>query len=729
MNTRRAIAGLLPALLASTAHAQVASAPTPAGAAPATTVEEVIVTAEKRETSLQRTPVSVQVYSGQQLAERGVATIEALAHIDTSLNIQVTSGQPAFAIRGVSSSDTSESGDPAVSIGRDGVFLNRSYGLFAAFYDLERIEVLRGPQGTLFGRNSTGGTINIITAKPKLGDFGGGGAVEVGNYDAVNASGYLNVPISDTLALRASFASRYHEGYRNLSDRDLHGDDEDSHSARLQLRYDPTSHLSLWVAGEYTKLGGVGPADENHPFVYPAGGGAEPVHQFPATLSTDGKTYDAHGVPFQDATIKDLKWSATYSDLLGDLTLSYLGGYNKIDYNRGFLLNFARNPGSSTIVLREQPDTLNQEVRLSSSNGGRFVWQIGAYYFREDNAAFTHLEFDYRSSAQTRGFLFDDPSVLAKSKAAFGQASFKITDTLKITGGARYTSDNKTREGSVTFFPSFTGAPFNISVPQTGSASSSKLTWLVGLDYQVTPANLLYAKISTGYKAGGYNTASSYGPEAVTSYELGSKNRFFDGRLQLNLAAFMMNYTNQQVKQFLPTDPAGGGVVNAGASRIYGIEANLVSVSDLGRFELSANYLHARFRRFVTVKGWDNSSNIDLSGNVLPLSPTFTAALSYEKEIPVAQAGYLTPRANLTYKSKQYFTAFNFVNMAQARYASVDLGLDFTSETRKWTVGLFARNLTDHRIFTQADELYSLGFYTYSYAPPRTYGARISVNF
>lgn len=695
-------------------------------------VGDIVVTAERRSTSLQKTPVSIQTYSGAELTKRGVTNITDLAATDSSVNIGFSTGMPIIAVRGISSSNATEAGDPAVSVATDGIFTNRPYGLFGGLYDIERVEILRGPQGTLFGRNSTGGTLNVITNHATDVDEAQI-AGEVGNYNLVAGEGYANFVVNDWLDARASFDFRSHSGYRNNDPARARGDDEDLKSGRFQIAFHPGTHLTGWLMAQYTQQGGLGQVSRQVPFTFVPGSTTEPVHSAPANLG-DGRDFPVYAPYVRDLKSTDIRGGLTYK-FDNDMSLSYLGGYNTIDYYRQQANNGGYYTGDPTTPLiyanTEKPRTINQEVRLASASNTPFSWQVGGYYFHEVSSVYASTELNPGSSIAQRGVVFDYPRLTSTSKAVFGQASYAFTDKLKFTAGGRYTWDRKTREGTFYLYP-LVGVPFIIPIDQSAEVKSQKFTWSAGLDYQITPRNLLYAKVSTGYKEGGFNTSvSNYGPETVTSYEIGSKNSFFDNHLQLNVSGFRLDYKDQQVAQFIAgAQTTGSLTVNAGRSRIYGIEANLVMQDEaLGRLDLSANYLHARYLEFVSSAGWDPTHNLDLSGNTLPLAPTISISVQYEYPIKLASGAAVTPRVIVKSESKKYFTPNNYDNSAQSGYALVNLGLDFTPASRKWILQAYIKNVTNKTILADAGENYVFNAYAYSYQPPRTIGARLIVNF
>ena len=703
------------------------------------TIGDIIVTAQRVESSAQRTPISIQVYSGETLAARGVSDLRQLANIDPSIGINSAGGQTTIAVRGIASSNVTETGEPAVSVSVDGAFNNRGYSLGATLYDIGRIEILRGPQGTLFGRNTTGGLLNIVTQRPAK-ELGGRVTVDLGNYDARFVDGFLNVPLTDRLAARGSFAVRRRDGIRGLTPRGERGGNERADAGRLQLLWQPADELEVWLLGSYTKEGGLGAVGETIPFRYPAGtplnavtgappAGTEPLHTLPPL--SNGFDYPIYTDSRLHVRTAEVKGGVKLD--LDTVTLSYFGSYSDIDYSATIPTIFRRVP--SVFTRRESPVTYNNEIRLSSNGDRRFTWQVGAFAFDERSRLFTDLVRNPDTAAITQLYLFDSPQVDASSRAIFGQGSFGLTEQLKFTAGLRYTDDTKLRRGGFFLRPAFTGAPVTIRNSQDGSSASDKVTWLLGVDYEATPENLLYAKVSTGYKAGGFTGVSQYQPESVTSYEVGTKNRFLDGRLQLNLAAFYSDFTDQQINQYVAVNGVSQAVTtNAGASRVYGLEANLSAViGPIGRFDIAANYLNARYRRFLFGAGWSSPPAVvvvlDLAGNRLPVSPDFAASVQYEKKFTEVLGGALTARAAVKYQTTVYFGPENFPDQRQGGYALTDANLTYEVPGRNFSVQAYVTNLFDVKRFTSSVETYPFSTYSFLYGQPRTYGLRLTAGF
>lgn len=537
-------------------------------------LEEIVVTAEKRPNTEQRTPISMSVLDAGTLARNSVGNIEDISRLAPSVSITNSGAAPIIAVRGVSSRDVTEIGDPAVSISIDGFNLQRATSLQAGFFDLERIEVLRGPQGTLLGRNATGGAIQVITAKPSLDGFKAEVGGEVGSYDLYAIKGMVNLPVTNDLAIRAAFQTRDRNGFRDTPGNN--GDDEHSKAARLHLLWKPTTRLNVLLTGEYAHNNGVGTVINGFPQqTYTAANVPSGFNVGDIILEApdkgSGKTFYSPDGGFMRYTVWNIRSQLDYD--FDFATLTYQGGYRHFDYERKYA--FGGNPGTNRQTLSfeqyEDVGTWNHELRLSSNTTGPFNWQFGAYYFRETND-FVGLFTDYPDQDSLRGdyFLiqrFTYPDITAEAKALFGQASYEIIPGLTASLGARYSKDKKDRHTDIltTNYNTYinTRCDLRDSCVYTTSTGyqvtkSSKTTFHAGLDYQVTPRNLVYAKFDTGYKAGGFTDLGIYDPETVKSYEIGSKNRFFGNTLQLNLSAYLYDYTDQQVSQSIIN--ASGGV-------------------------------------------------------------------------------------------------------------------------------------------------------------------------
>jgi iron complex outermembrane receptor protein len=458
----------------------------------------------------------------------------------------------------------------------------------------------------------------------------------------------------------------------------------------------------------------------NIPYIYTDSGALD--HALPPGINS--RTFYIGTPPVLDLTERQVRFNLVYD--LGAVELTALGGYDQLEFHHWTDdSNPNADPTVSAFVQNEYPNTINGELRATSTGTGPLQWQVGGFFFREhshlvsaDAAPLTDGTYD-----QYFGFVYTTED---RSNAGYAQASYQFTDALKLTLGARYTSDYKGESG---YYGDLTNQI--VYANQVGSASSTKTTFHAALDYRLTTENLLYAKVDSGYKAGGFNFgATSYAPETVTAYEVGSKNRFLEDRVQLNLAAFYNNYKNEQVGTFayLSNGEPVQLTENAGASRLWGIESELVAkVPVVGTFNATVNYLHARYTDFLSVADPSDpaaSGNVQLAGNTPPQAPTWSAGLGLQHDWPVV-AGTLTGRIQSKLQSPSNFSFYNFADSKQGGYTMSDAYLTYTPKMGPWKVTAFIRNLENSSIFSNAQENQYSAAYTYQFYPPRTFGARL----
>ncbi len=652
---------------------------------------EITVTAQRREENSQRVPVTMTAISGDALQQRLITDPSGLTSVVPNIEIATQLGNTLIGIRGIYSiTAVTANGSPEVAVSVDGVYQSRGYGIGGAMFDVDRIEVLRGPQGTLYGRNATGGTVNIITVKPSLTETQGYASVETGNYGEVSTSGAVSVPIvDDTLAVRASFKTLQHEGYI-----DDYYNDADSKSARLEMLWHPNDALSLQVVGYKISESGHGEADVTVPF------------------QTTNHWDNTEGYPLNGHVSND-HWSV-YALLDWDL------GFATLTYQPAFLKEDVGQPVAYTLgleySLRQISDQQSHELRLASdsvaSSQGNWQWVAGLYWLREDQRYVQII---------TSAFLDNDVAIYNDSYAAFGQATYAITDTLRATAGLRYTHDQYSQEG--------TGSNFGAPVPVGGAADATNVGWRAGLETDLGQHSLLYGTISTGYKAGGFwaggTGANSFDPETLTSFEVGAKNTFLEKKLQTNAAAFLYNYHNYQATTVISVP--GSGIIpatyNAGQSRAYGFEIeNTFLLTDRDQFTLNATAEHATFIKFLLPPA------TNLNGNQLPMVAPYTFDVGYQHVFPLPRNLQLTGRAS-SHISGPYFP--DFVNTPIARqgaYSDTQLSLRFGPSDAHWSVTTFGKNLENHAVKTYYLTGINVGG-TADVTPPRTYGVQLDVKF
>lgn len=741
MATTALVTTALPAIAqAQTTPAPAAQSSAPASAeAPAGELQDIIVTANRVESSAQKTATALTVYSGADLAAAGVTNVTNLQRIDPSVNIVSSTGAAYVALRGIASTDVTEIGDPSVPIARDGFFTNRSFSIATSIYDLQRVEVLKGPQGTLFGRNSTGGLISLITRRPGK-DLGGNFSLEVGNYKAVNAEAGIDIPLASWAQLRLSGIARRHDGYRELLGIGGRGDDDQTASGRVTLALQPFDGFDGLIQYQHDDINNVGDVAAIRPIatVLPT--------------SFDEKRFVGYAPTFNRINGNRIRWEFSYDRLPLGLTLTYAGGYDSQQWRHA--LDASGNAANPVNFRQaENPDTWNHEVRLATPQGRAFSAQVGYFHFDESNAldsGLQQLAGQYAGQYLVR-FRYNTKT---SSDAVFGQASLRVTDTLKLTAGARYTWDKKDRTGTsqlrcdIAHIPAFLypiigclGNPPILPGLGNGTLRQQRPTFLGGIDWTPTDRNLVYAKYSSGYKSGGFNSNGSapsvdYGPENVYSWEIGTKNRFADRKLQLNADIFYQTYKGYQASQASPVVSSGSGVFNIGSAKIYGAEAQFIALFGAARFDLNGTYLHAQFDKNIgTVSSTDPLTGAAVSRNVsnndLPNAPRFALTGGLEYRFDFANGATLTPRVDGKYSTAYYYSVFNDVDTRQTAYATGNAQLTYAPAGGRLQISAFVRNFTDKAVFANASRNFTAvpSINTYQFQPPRTYGMRLSFKY
>jgi iron complex outermembrane receptor protein len=696
---------------------------TPSAEATADTLQEVVVTAEHMAENVQHTPIAISVYSGDALKMAGITDMAALTAVAPDVSFTTTEGQSVITIRGISSRDTTENGDPAVTVNTDGFYMNRPYGLNANLYDIDRIEVLRGPQGTLNGRNSVGGAINVITAKPG-DDFTAYTSLQYGDYNDLELQGMVNLPLTEQVQIRTAFLSASHDGYRNNAPQPP-GDSQDDKSARIELAFEPMEHLTGLLTAQYTTQGGSGDVTQYIPFIYTGTGALN--HNLPPGINSS--TFPLGTDPF--LRLRDEQYRANLLYDFDKVEVTALAGYDNTSFAQG--IDQTLYPNAPTGVYQwtptQNPDTVNAEIRIASRGSGPFQWQVGGFYFNESSSL---LGGDVSQGAdggynEYFGFVYHTSQ---SSKAGYAQASYQLTPQLKLTGGFRYTADYKEEYG---YYGDVTAGI--VYANESGSASFSKSTYQVAADYDLNSTSMLYAKLDTGYKAGGFNFGgSAYAPETVKAYEVGSKNRFLDNTLQLNVALFYDDYTDQQVANyaFLPTGQPVQLTQNAGASHNYGAETEvLYKIPVIGTLNFSADYLHARYTYFLSVADPSDpkaSGNVQLAGNQPPQAPAWSFGMGLEQSWALP-GGSLTGRIQSKAQTSYYFSFYNFADTREKGYTMSDAFLTYKPGVGKWKLTAFVRNIENSVVFKDAEESEYSSAYAYEFYPPRTYGGRLEYSW
>ncbi|QOT73465.1 TonB-dependent receptor [Sphingobium fuliginis] len=713
------------ALAASTALASATLWMTPAfaqDAAPQTAQpdygSDIIVTATRRETTLQSTPIAVSAFGQAQLDRQQVKDVTDLARFVPSLQFNQQGDQSAvlLTLRGIGNDSAyTEVADPEVAIYVDGIYSPRAQGASVLMYDMERVEVLRGPQGTLFGRNATVGALSLISAKPKLGEFGGNVEVVAGNYDRLGVRGAINIPVTDTLAFRVAFVTDRHDGYADFQPApDVPGINRsafittgkkyyaaDQQSGRVSMLWQPSERFSWNLSAE-------GFLDNGAPVIGLLQTPRPGTKRW-STLSDTAPDTDRYSVAVR---------STMNYDVTDGIQLSYIAGWSRIGGSTQTDADAGALPPTGQVdadgndlplgafgenrTLSSRYDFQSHEVQLKSTGEQAIDWILGAYYSHEKNRI--RFDIDQRNGYRDGTFSWAGSFIQANrqidSRAVFGQAVWHVSDALRVTGGLRYTSDKKEDIGgrNVTFsgcpatlpadacqggifgaYPNATADELAALLPGFSISSNDvkgkwdKLTYLARVDADLAEDVLGYASISTGFKSGNIqDNAGLTDPETLTNYEVGLKSRFLDRRVTLNLAAYYSDFKGYQVNQAVTFRDDAGNVVrsqmitqNAKGAKAYGLEAEMVAnLTDSDRLQFSGTLQKTKLEELESVDGrlYDGgklSSIAQLKGNELAHAPRFSATLSYEHDFELASGAKITPRFTTHYETKSWLSYFN----------------------------------------------------------------------
>ncbi|MFW2851843.1 TonB-dependent receptor [Sphingomonas sp. TX0543] len=738
------VLALTPAALAQTA------APPPADSvaaaqplAAANEPGDVIVTARQRSETLATTPLSVSAISPTQLENTNALTIQDVSGSIPNLVIQQVgagASAAAIAIRGVVFADIEKSFDPAVGVLVDGVFIGTNTGQLLDFFDIGSLEVLRGPQGTLFGRNTIGGVINIRRTRP-TGEFGGKGEVTFGNYGLFQAKGVLNVPIiKDVLAVKLFEQHTHSDGYYyNVTfKRSEPGITSDNFGAAFLFTPAPNFEALLTVEKQTQRGHTVNSSGSTTGDLVCL---VAPANQCNRNLTTDLYTtfteFDNPTRYSSPAATLEMNWNVS-----DDVKLTSITGWRKS--NESFYQDFDGTSAQLYETIRDQfYRQFSQELRVSAKVSETFDFVSGLYYF--DNRYTNHqTTFLGPILGGTTANQFAEQN--SKSYAAYLDANWAFADHFRVTVGGRYTKDSKT------FRNRFPGA-FDVSA----SKDWSKFTPKISVDYRPNEQVMFYASYSRGYRAGGFNgratsvatSQQSYDPETVDSYEGGIKTQFFDRKLSFNIAAFKTKYDNKQESIIRRTPPGSPNasetvVANVASASIKGIEADFTARPVRGlSLNGSVGFLKSNYNDFLTLNPL-TLTPIDFSGLSLTFNPSFTGSVGGSYTAPTA-IGDITLSTNYRHIST-YFTAITpdpsnpnpaapTLNVVASRTRPLDqwdmsvaLEPDLGTGNFKPRINLYMRNILDKRGIA-ANTIVPGLFKSPNAREPRTYGIELGFSF
>ena len=700
--------------------AQTASSQT--GDAVSEALPEVVVTAERRKTDPQVTPISATVLSGVQLADAGVTTIDSLQFITPGATVNNFGQGNDFNIRGIGKGEHNSQTTVGVVTYRDGVATFPGYYQEEPYYDVANIEILRGPQGTFGGQNATGGAVFVTTNDPKIGaGHVGYLAGQVGNYSDFGLQGAVNLPITDTLAARVAFNTEVRDSFYDITGPNggpYTGNPGKlrAYSGRLGLLWKPTDALTvLWKTDvNYLDLGAY-PAD---PFNAP-----EDMFHIGANSPQVAMDRFARTVLKIDYVLPD------------GITLRSISGYQRArgryaaDLDGTNLVNFYFQDEVSENLWSE-------ELNIISPEKGFLTWIVGAYADRNFNDFLSPYKFII---GVPPGSIFSTYVLQGTnpvpSKAAFGQASFQLSQGLQLQVGARYTDSKTTNHVQIVQY----GLPLTDEQSATYVNTSGK----VSLNWIVNASNFLYAFASTGFRAGGLNvpvglgTPAAFGAEKLTDYEIGWKATNFDGHLRTQLDAFYDVYHNFQVTVGYPQIPTFGFELNnPNPTHLYGFEAQAQAAFGALSFDLGTTLMHSSLGQFFATDprvaafapcnpsaGPESASCIDLSGHPQTYAPNFTFNVGAEYKVALSAQDTLTPRVNFGYVAPQWATLFDNPALGDHLSGRDILGAQIAWAHQRIVTTLYGTNITDqHYVAALNSGLRFAG-------PPRQFGVRVMTLF
>lgn len=701
---------------------------------------DIIVTATKRAESLQDVPLAVTAIGGDSIREAQISDLSEIAVRVPSFTFQQQNGlEQELFIRGIGTVRlNSATADPSIGYFLDEVYVGRRGTATPPIFDVERVEVLRGPQGTLFGKNVVGGAISLVTGRPSR-EVSAFNSVSVGNYQAVNVQGYVTAPVADNAETRLAYFVNRHDGYARNIVTGQALEDIETYALRASLAIRPSENLRLLLIADASQDDGNG--SSRHAV-------DDPTRATPGFITANLRSQDPRTseTPYEQYLRRTTAGFTLRGDLdIGSASLTYLGAYRYGDAGNRWSQAGAGSPPSitdSVLTQAERYKGITQELRLASSQAGSFRWLAGLYYLREDtnrSSRNTARSFLPGGAGSTRDSLDGDNIFrnrgIVQNYAVYGEVEYDLTPTITLTAGARYTIDDKdfTASGEIlslgppglpnTLSPAPLLSAYAIAVDQ----SWRRLTPRALVEWKPSNDFLVYASATRGFKGGGWQSAAAnaaaarvaYNPESAWNYEVGVKSQFLDDRVRVNAAAFYTDFKDLQVEQL--DDVALTLVVaNAATARIKGVEAE-VQVQPIRElsFFASGSLLDARYGEYI-----DRARNLNFSNNRLIRTPDYQFNVGGNLSVPVGDYR-LGANVIYTYQDRIFWGPEN--SNREDGYGLLDARVSIATADNQITLTAFAKNLTNTLYRTSiipfaGDEVSLFG-------APRTYGGRVAWRF
>lgn len=667
-------------------------------------LEEVVVTAQYREESLAKTPISMTAITADELDRGNLQQINDILDDVPGVTLARGAAGSFFTVRGISSIQGGGEIDPGIAFNTDGIYNPFSSAALMSFFDVNRVEVLRGPQGTLYGRNAIAGVVNVVTNDPQFDGFSGNARVGYGNHGAVTLMSAANLPVTDDVAVRVVGNYQTRDGYLANGNDDLN-----TMSWRAKLLARPTDTLTLGLTfdtgrywGNGTGMAAIKPYADN------------PWEGLP-DLAPPFQRVDAYGYSGL------VQWDA------GPVTVTYIPAYKSNDWDN----QATSGPFVSRTYIYDTQQT--HELRVSSNDpGARLNWQGGAFYYDARNRK--GLNFPFATIRQR---------VETESVAAFAQTDYSLAERTRLTAGLRFTRDSKTEDGE-----NYTASGVLLGEVRDVNSSWNSWTYKVGMEQDILESSMLYGNVSTGFKAGGISLSigpeGSFDPEKLTAYQIGMKNRLLDGRLSIDSELYYYDYSNYQAA-YTSLNPAFGGniriIANAGAAKIKGGEVeSSFRFTRNDMLSASVSYIEGKFGTYVVPNGLGMGGTFDYSDSEIS-PPNWKLAASYRRFFPLGEWGTISPSLSMNFRSESYQDSRQYATAGTwgpagtyvapySRQGSVtrfDAAVSYQNTSESVQVTAFANNLTNKASFAAAYGNPSL-YYGYL-EPPRVYGVTVDVRF
>jgi len=715
-------------------------------------LEEILVTANKRAESIQSVSASITAMGSEMIDRAGIEDITRLEHLVPGLRVGQSGNEGRLALRGTRTNNVGPDAEQVVGIFQDGVYVPTTTQALGAYVDLARIEVLRGPQGTLYGRNTFGGTINVISQEPTFDEFSGKVKATYGDYNKQKIEAALNMPVSDTFAVRVAAMMDKHDGYIENTFLEGKSDDLDSNDAtyyRVTAKWQPTDNFSALVRYSdysrdanttaiwgYQQLGGYANNDGvyqlGHPYL-PADAVA-PVDDGPYSVS---RNFPSDSVVDDTSLSVVLEWDTSFATAKILYNETEFEGYHlsDFDYSNGGT-SFETAGDFAFLGRNNSQESESVEAQLVSNSDGDLQWMVGLYKYEQE------ADWGWVSAlgGEVIPYGYGHNDFFTESEAIFANATYSVNDGFRILAGIR---DNEDTKGI-----------------GTQSEEWSDTLWKFGAEWDVNDDSMVYATTSTGFRAGGFNSAGvaeaikgatgrdieSYDPEQVTAYEIGLKSTLQNGDLILNVAAFYNDYTDMQAQSFF-TIPGETSVSeyteNGGEVEAKGVEVEAKWIpADSWYVAGSVAYLDAEFGSYDiaslnglgSVGGRQSNGILSLEGWAPALSPELTIGGQVSYDFSLGDMGTLSPMLQFTYTSDYYSSDINLAPTQQDAHTKSDFRLIWDHADAGLKIEAFVLNIEDEAVLNRTVPFNpsansSVTSIQASFSRPRTWGVSASYEF